>query len=183
MEKLSFDEFITFEKSKLAGKVICFPTDTVYGIGALYNDQEAISKIYKMKSRDLNKPLANLCNGLKQIESLGIGIPKVAKELIDKHWPGALTIIFDDKDNKISFRMPNSEIALKLLNKFSILTTTSVNESGEPELNSYDEINLKFGSMIDYYIDDEVSLSKLASTVVDVSGGSIKVLRQGSIIL
>lgn len=183
MEKLSVNEFINFDKSKLVGKVICFPTDTVYGIGALFNDEVAISQIYKMKNRDPNKPLANLCSSVDQIKDLGIDVPEVANQLIEKHWPGALTIIFKDNSKKISFRMPNSEIALKLLRKFSVLTTTSVNESGEKELNSYEEINNAFGSMIDYFIDDEANLSKIASTVVDVSDGSVKVLRQGSIIL
>lgn len=181
MEKIKVDEFIKLDKEDLVGKVICFPTDTVYGIGALFNDEQAIEKIYKMKNRPLNKPLANLCSSVDQIIDLGIDIPIEVRNLINKFWPGALTIIFKDKDKKISFRMPNSDVALKIISRFSIMTTTSVNESGEKELNSFDEINDQFGNDIDYYISDEVELSKIASTVIDVSEDDIKIVRQGSV--
>lgn len=183
MEKIKVDDFVRLNKEDLLGKVICFPTDTVYGIGALFGDDVAIAKIYKMKNRPLHKPLANLCSSVEQILDLGIEIPAKARELIDKFWPGALTIIFKHGASKISFRMPNSEIALKLLDKFSIMTTTSVNESGEKELNSYEEINSQFENDIDYYITDTVELSKIASTVVDVSENDIKVIRMGSIMI
>lgn len=183
MEKIKVEDFIKLNKEELLGKVICFPTDTVYGVGALFGDDVAISKIYKMKNRPFNKPLANLCSSVEQILDLGIEIPVKARDLIDKFWPGALTIIFKHGQTKISFRMPNSEISLKLLDKFSIMTTTSVNESGEKELNSYEEINNQFGNEIDYYISDTVELSKIASTVVDVSDNELKVIRMGSITL
>lgn len=181
MEKLKVSEFIKLNREDLIGKVICFPTDTVYGIGALYNDQEAISKIYKMKNRPLNKPLANLCSSLKQIKDLGIEIPNNVLDLIHKYWPGALTIIFRSGSEKISFRMPNSQIALQILDKFNILTTTSVNESGEKELNTFEEINSIFGDKIDYYVEGDVKLSTIPSTVIDISDGNIKVLREGGI--
>jgi L-threonylcarbamoyladenylate synthase len=181
MEKLKVDEFLKLDKKDLAGKVICFPTDTVYGIGALFNDQIGIKKIYEMKNRPLDKPLANLCSRIDQILDLGIEISSNVRDLIDQYWPGALTIIFGYKNEKISFRMPNCDVALKIIDKFSIMTTTSVNESGQKELNSYEEINEYFKDKIDYFITDEVTLSKVASTVIDVSDGNIKVLRQGTI--
>jgi len=179
MEKLSVDEFIKLEKKDLAGKIVCFPTDTVYGIGALYNDNKAIAKIYEMKNRPLNKPLANLCSNINQILDLGINIPTNVRDIIDRSWPGALTIIFAYEQGKISFRMPDSIVALKIIDKFSIMTTTSVNESGEKELNSYSDIEKQFGNIIDYYISDEHHLTNVASTVIDVSDEVIKIVRQG----
>lgn len=183
MEKLKVNEFLKLSKEQLSGKIICFPTDTVYGIGALYNDEEAISKIYIMKNRPLNKPLANLCSSIDQILDLNILIPDNVRDVIDKFWPGALTIIFRDGNNKTSFRMPDSEVALNIIDKFGIMTTTSVNESGEKELNSYEDINDMFSDQIDYFISDEVQLSKVASTVIDVSDGDIKIVRQGLVVL
>src|SRR5690554_7997407 len=100
MEKITVNDLIKISKDDLKGKVICFPTDTVYGLGALYGDREAILKIYKLKKRDLNKPIANLCSNVKQITDLGIEIPSYAYNLIDKHWPGPLTIIFKDGNKK-----------------------------------------------------------------------------------
>lgn len=183
MEKITADEFIKLTKTDLKGKIFCFPTDTVYGVGALYDDKTAIAKIYRMKKRSLEKPLANLCSNINQIIKQGIYISLEVQKIIDKYWPGALTIIFPKQDKKLAFRMPNSSVALKIIDRFSILAVTSVNESGEKELNSYEEINDAFGNIIDYYICDEVSLSKIASTVIDVSANEIKVLRKGSIII
>lgn len=181
MEKLTVDELIRLKKEDLKGKVICFPTDTVYGIGTLFEDAVGIEKIYKMKNRSKDKPLANLCSSISQITDLGINIPEIGKTLMDKYWPGALTIILSDKDRGISFRMPDSIIALKILNRFSVMPTTSVNESGEPELNSFSEINALFGNDIDYFVTDQAKFSKVPSTVVDISTGKLIVLRQGSI--
>jgi len=181
MEKLTLNDFLKLDKKDLQNKIICFPTDTVYGVGALFNDKVAIRKIYEMKKRDFSKPLANLCAGLYQIQELGITVPEFAKELMEKYWPGPLTIIIKHNEEKISFRMPNSEIALKILEKFGPMATTSVNESGEKELNSFAEINEQFGAYIDYFILDQAQLSKIPSTVIDVSEGRIKVLREGAI--
>lgn len=181
MERIKLVDFLKIPKEKLTSKVICFPTDTVYGVGALFNDKVAIDKIYEMKNRSRTKPLANLCSGVNQITELGILIPEKARELIRKYWPGALTIIFKHGEEKISFRMPDSDVALQILDKFGIMTTTSVNESGEKELNNYDQINAKFGNYIDYFIAEEVELSKVPSTVIDVSENEINVLREGAI--
>lgn len=181
MERIKLEEFLKLKKEQLLGKVFCFPTDTVYGLGAFYKDQEAIEKIYNIKNRPYDKPLANLCSSMDQITSLGIKISPKVESLINKYWPGALTIIFKLGSEKISFRMPNCQVALDIIDKYSILTTTSVNESGEKELNSYQEIYEMFAGKIDYFIDEEAQFSKIPSTVIDVSDDEIKVLRQGSI--
>lgn len=181
MERVSLASFLKKEKEELKGKVFCFPTDTVYGLAALYGDEDGIGKIYKIKNRDPNKPLANLCSNLNQILALGIEISDEAQEMMEKYWPGPLTIILQKENEKISFRMPDSEIALKILDRFSLLTTTSVNESGEKELNDLDAIEEKFASTIDYLITDQAQLSKIPSTVVELDNGSIKIIRKGTI--
>lgn len=183
MEKMTLSEFLKLEKKDLQGKVFCFPTDTVYGLAALYGDKEGINKIYRLKHRSFDKPLANLCSDSNQIRELGIEIPDIARELMEKHWPGPLTLILKGLEGKISFRMPASEIALKIIDRFSLLPTTSVNESGEPELNSLEEIEAVFGWGIDYFITDPAVFSGLPSTVADVSEGRIRILRQGAIYL
>lgn len=181
MEKISLAKFLQLKKEDLATKVICFPTDTVYGIGALYDDVIAIEKIYKLKNRSKSKPLVNLCSNVSQIEDLGFKLNHFALDIMNKYWPGALTIIIQNKEVKESFRMPDSKVALALINRFFILKTTSVNESGEKELNSYELIYEKFGKEIDYFITDLEVFSNLPSTVIDISSGEIVVLREGSI--
>lgn len=183
MEKLSLSEFLKLDKQDLKGKIFCFPTDTVYGLAALYEDKEAIKRIYDLKKRSYDKPLANLCSDIKQITALGVEITGLAEELMTKYWPGPLTLILRGPKGKISFRMPESIIALKIIDRFSILPTTSVNESGRAELNSPAEIEAVYGNEIDYLITDPANFSKLPSTVADISDGSIKILRQGAIYL
>lgn len=188
MEKVSLQELLKLNRSDLYGKIICFPTDTVYGVGALVDDNKAISKIYKMKNRSDNKPLPILCSKLEQVDRYVI-ITKTAKTLMDKYWPGALTLILKKKDGSLdninestlAFRMPNSDIALKILDHFSLLATTSVNTSGEKELNSVGEIEEKFSDYIDYLVTDAATFSSVASTIIDATGSEIKILRQGNI--
>ncbi|HNZ49953.1 MAG TPA: L-threonylcarbamoyladenylate synthase [Bacilli bacterium] len=181
MEKISLKDLLKLSKDDLQGKIICFPTDTVYGVGALYNDEVAIKKIYAMKKRDVGKPLVNLCSSIDQITDLGIVIDAQAQSLMNKHWPGALTIVLCHQEKTIAFRMPDSPIARALVDRFSLLATTSVNESKQAELNSLREIENQFFNDIDYLVTDAMSFSQIPSTVVKVCAGKISVLRQGQI--
>jgi L-threonylcarbamoyladenylate synthase len=181
MEKLDLHSFVRLDINKLKGKIFCFPTDTVYGVGCLYNDLNAINKIYEMKNRDSKKPLVNLISRLSQIRELGIEISHFQKNIMLEAWPGALSVILAYGDNSISFRFPNSILVQRICDKFGLIPTTSVNESGDKELNNYEDIKKAFGDKIDYFIYDmDSKLSNLASTVVDLRGDVVKVLRQGS---
>lgn len=178
-------------KEELKGKIICFPTDTVYGVGCILGDEVGLEKIYELKNRDLSKPLAILVPNKESIIPFVKDCPEFAAKLMDEYWPGALTIIFNKKEgacdtftrglNTIGFRMPASTIALEVLNKFGPLATTSVNISNQPPINSLDEIIKHFGDKIDYIIEDIEEKSNVSSTIVDVSNCEIKVLRQGDI--
>ena len=191
MEKITVQQLIQKNKIDLLGKIVCFPTDTVYGVGAMIDDKEGIDKIFRMKGRDQDKPLANLCANVEQIQPFIEEIQPFARELMNRYWPGALTLIFKTQEGiqirntkeTIGFRMPNSEIALSILRRFSIMATTSVNMSGNKELNTLEEIEEMFGNQLDYLVIDQVELSKISSTVVDVRGEKSLVLRQGDIVL
>ena len=187
MDVVTLKELLTKD---IKGKVICFPTDTVYGVGALIDDEQAINKIYHLKNRDISKPLAVL-TGTKEINKYVLEISDFANELMTKYWPGALTIIFK-KSNLISdkvtsgfdtigLRMPNSQIALQILNKFGLMATTSVNLSGQQPLNNLEDIANNFGNEIDYIIIDQEEISNVSSTVIDVSRKPYKIIRQGNI--
>lgn len=189
MEKILVKDI---DKIDLRGKTIVFPTDTVYGIGCMIDDIKAIHKIYEIKNRDYNKPLAVLCEN-DHIDEYVSYISDEAKELMKKYWPGALTIIFKKSDkindlvtsskDSVGLRVPNNEIALKILHRFGLMCTTSINESGKNELNSIEDIEKYFGSVIDYLVIDECALSKTSSTVVDACTKDLKILRQGDIII
>lgn len=187
------NEISNINKKTLQGKIIAFPTDTVYGVGALIDDDEAINKIYELKNRDLNKPLAILASSIDDILPY---IKKPNNEIISimkKYWPGALTIIFEKTHlvgdnitkglNTVAFRIPNSNLVLEILKKTGPLATTSVNISGNTPINNYEEIMKSFGEKIDYIIGkDEVS-SNISSTIIDVTSNKVKIIRQGQIIL
>lgn len=191
MELISLEEFIKIPKGDLYGKVFCFPTDTVYGLGAMLNDKAAIKKIFEIKHREEKKPLAILIDEFSNLDKYVIQITQEAKYLMENYWPGPLTLIFEKSDNiidevnqslkTIAFRMPDSKIALKIINHLGYLATTSVNISGEKELNSVDEICKVFPEKIDYIITNQVVLSKCPSTIIDVTTKQPKVIRQGAI--
>ena len=187
MDVITLKELLTKD---IKGKVVCFPTDTVYGVGALINDSVAIDKIYHLKNRDISKPLAVL-TGTKNIKKYVLEISDFSKQLMDKYWPGALTLIFK-KSNIISdkvtsgfdtvgLRMPNSNIALQLLNHFGLMATTSVNISGTEPLNNIEDIIKYFKDEIDYLVIDQEKTSNVSSTVIDVTSNNYRILRQGDI--
>ena len=187
MEKILVKDI---DKINLEGKVIVFPTDTVYGLGCRIDDLVAIKKIYDIKNRDYSKPLAVLAPNDK-IDDYVLNINSQAKQLMNKYWPGALTIIFNKSDrvndmvtsnlDSIGIRVPNSEIALKVLNRFGLMCTTSINISGSDALNNIEDIEKYFKDKIDYLVIDECSLSKVSSTVVDARFDNLKILRNGDI--
>ena len=168
--------------------VIIFPTDTVYGIGTPIFDIDGINKIYDIKHRSKDKPLACLCASLSQIEDIAV-LNDDARKLIKDFLPGALTIILESKPevcDKIGYktigvRIPNNDLAISLLNENGPMLTTSVNESGKTPLNDYESIKNAYGNVVDkIYYDDEPS-SSIASTVIMIIGNELKVLRSGSI--
>lgn len=171
-------------------KLIIFPTDTVYGIGCPIFDINSIHKIYDIKHRSLEKPLACLCYDLAQIEEIAEVNEKV-KRLITAFMPGALTLILKAKSmvtakigyKTIGVRIPNSKLALSLLKENGPMLTTSVNESGEEPLSSYEEIVHAYGSIVDQVYPAEESFSNISSTVIDCTEESLKLLREGTISL
>lgn len=187
MIKISVNDI---DKIDLKGKIICFPTDTVYGVGAMIDDDVAIKKIYDLKKRDKDKPLAVLSPTIDEVLPLVKINNEKTYKLMEK-WPGALTIVFEKSDKvkdyisnnlkTIGIRIPNSAIARAVLNRFGVLATTSVNISGSVSLNNKDEIEKAFGDKIDYMILEEEHLSGISSTVVIVMDDGIKVIRQGSV--
>ena len=172
-------------------KVIIFPTDTVYGIGSSVFDKEGISRIYEIKNRPLDKPLAVLCANLSQIEEIAY-VTDEAKKLITKFMPGALTLILKSKENiiktmgiqTVGVRIPAYDVALEILKKIGPMATTSVNESGMPSINDYNEIINSYGKLVDeIYKPSSEKTSSLPSTVIDLTSDKLNVIRQGAITL
>lgn len=170
----------------LKNKIVIFPTDTVYGIGCLYDDIESIKRIYDIKNRDYTKPMVILCANYKQINNL-IRADQIIPEYIKKHWPGKLTVILYKNDyidklitsNKetVGIRIPGNKVSLDLLEKYGPMVVTSLNLSNEPAIIKYSDA-LKFHDLVDYIIEGK-DLTSVPSTVYDLTTG--KTLRQGEI--
>ena len=181
MEVIDINDINKISKDDLKGKIIVFHTDTVYGVGALYQDEAGENKIYERKQRSISKLLPVLCANIDQVKSLTVFNKKA--EDISKFWPGALTMILNkiDGNGTLAVRIPDSEIALKVLNQFGPLSTTSVNISNEKELNSVKEIIDRFSNWIDYIVVNEKEVSYTPSTIVDLTTDELKIIRNGSI--
>lgn len=182
MNKINVNEIGSLN---LKGRTIAFPTDTVYGVGAMISDLEAIEKIYSLKKRDYSKPLAVLISSVDELYDLVSDVELLGK--VDKFWPGAITFIFKKKNinNKVTggldtvgIRIPKSKIALEILKKLGPLAVTSVNYSGESSAEELQEV-LKFD--IDYVVTNKVKSGNVASTVVDISTNPPMIIREGTI--
>ncbi|AZL15628.1 L-threonylcarbamoyladenylate synthase [Rickettsiales endosymbiont of Stachyamoeba lipophora] len=176
------------------GGLVCFPTETVYALACDINNQDAINKIYNLKKRDRNKPLAILCSDLKQAEPF-VEINSIIKTLSKHFSPGPITYVTNLKpsmaeklsfttNNKIGFRIPQNEFALNLLRNFNNpLVATSANISGEKSSSNIYEITQYFREEADIklIIDGGESTLGIPSTVLDVSSSVTLILREGII--
>lgn len=173
-----------------SGKVIIYPTDTVYGLGVNALNSEAVYHIFRIKKRPLNQALPIAVSGLKMAQSL-VNITKKAKRLMEVFWPGALTIILE-KTSKIpeivtggkvsvGVRAPNHPIPLtivKMLNKPII--ATSANIHGESNPDNADEISKQLGKSVDLIIDGG-TVSGTPSTIINMVMEPPLIIRKGLI--
>jgi L-threonylcarbamoyladenylate synthase len=165
------------------GGVIAFPTETVYGIGALLSQKRAVRKIYQIKNRPRSKPLQILVANLRQAKELG-RFSAQALSFAQKHWPGPLTLVVPKTNkvpklvtagtNKVGLRIPAHSLTLRLLRRCGPLAATSANLSGEKPFLTPQEVKKNLPK-VDYILPGRVKLGK-ASKVVDATKG-FKVLR------
>lgn len=172
------------------GKIVAFPTDTVFGLGTNAYNEKAVSKIYKIKNRNKKKPLIINIVNLKMIEDIVI-TNKYIKELVKIFWPGQVTIIFKKKKDiiknasartaTIGVRMPDCKITLDLIKKAKCpIISTSANIEGQTEpVFSYD-IDKKLLKKIDIVLtDDFIRPTGKPSSIIDFSSSIPKILRHG----
>lgn len=191
-------ETIRFEKEDVAvvaellmeGAIVAFPTDTVYGLAVIYDDEEALKELKKAKVRPDTKPIPTMVGSIEQLEQIAVVTP-IAKKLADAFMPGAITLIMKKKDtvakyvtngfDTIGIRMPDDPFIINLLKKCGKpLLVTSANISGEETGTSDQQVLDQLDGAIDAIVLGEAA-GKQASTIVDVSGNEVKILRQGPI--
>ena len=161
------------------GGVAVIPTDTVYGLAARPDFEEAVDRLYTIKGREAKKPIALLASDIAAIERFGYPIAGKARELAEKHWPGALTMVIGEE----GFRIPDHAETRELIAVCGgVLRVTSANLSGQRPATDAPQALADVGLSADYVVDGGVSPGGVPSTVVRVnSDGALEVLREGSV--
>lgn len=174
------------------GGLVAFPTETVYGLGANALDEAASAKIYEAKGRPSDNPLIAHIGNVDMLKSLVKDIPEKAKKLIDKYWPGPLTLIFNKSDivpkgttgglETVAVRFPNHPIAIELINSAGVsIAAPSANISGRPSPTLGEHVIEDMDGRIDMIIDGGMVGMGLESTIVDVTVEPPMILRPGFI--
>jgi len=165
------------------GRLVAFPTETVYGLGANLLIDEAVKRLYKAKERPRRKPFTVHISNTILIKEMGCEVPRQARALIDKFWPGPLTVILRSKDGKkIGFRMPADKIALAVIEAAGVpVVLPSANLSGRTPPKDAGEVLAQLNGRVDILLDGGKVKIGLESTVVDLTTDTPKVLREGAI--
>lgn len=173
------------------GELLIFPTDTVYGLGCKLYDFKGLENIYKVKQRDIGKQIPVLVYDLITVDLL-CKYRKRDIKIMKRFWPGALTLIFKSSDTfykktkqeTIAVRIPDHYIAKRLLDNYGPLWVTSCNISNNPPLSDKNEILNTFKDGVKHiYLEDNTNSTMKSSTILDLTGEEIKLIRQGDITL
>jgi L-threonylcarbamoyladenylate synthase len=175
-----------------AGKLVAFPTDTVYGFGADVFDDMAVEQIFIAKKREPDKPLQVLIASKSDLQIIAKTQPDALDRLASEFWPGPLTIVMPAREDfprrvrcggdTIGVRMPANAIALKLIEAFGgPVAATSANVSGLPDPVDAAEVMEYLGGKIHLVIDGGSTPGNVPSTVLDISVHPPVVIRQGKL--
>jgi L-threonylcarbamoyladenylate synthase len=173
-----------------SGGLIAFPTDTVYGVGALAFDGKAIESIYTAKDRPIEKAIPILIADTEDMEKVGMDIPQTAYRLAARFWPGPLTCVIPKQPtlpeavsatSTVGVRVPDHEVARALLRAAGPMAVTSANISGGPNPSTAEEVYTQLNGRIPLIIDGGKTPGGVPSTVVDCSTNELKILREGPI--
>ena len=174
------------------GRLVAFPTDTVYGVGALVFDGKAVESIYVAKQRPIEKAIPVLMADAADMEKVGMDIPEVAYQLAARFFPGPLTCLIPKQPTlpesvsateTVGVRVPDHEVARSLLRAAGPMAVTSANISGQASPSTAQEVLAQLGGRIDLILDGGKTPGGVPSTLVDCTGKDLKILREGSISL
>ncbi len=171
------------------GGVVALPTETVYGLAGDLFSKKAVRKIYKIKSRNFSKPLSVFVPDIESVSLYVEKLPDFAYKLMRTFCPGPLTVVLKKKigldvpfqTEALGFRIPDHFVPLALLKEYSPLVSTSANTSGEKDALNTEEVKGYFDGKIDLILDGGQTIWGMPSTVIDCTGNSPKLIREGKI--
>lgn len=172
------------------GKIAVIPTDTVYGIIGDATNVDVVHKVYEVKKRDYSKPLILMVSSIEMLERYVDNINELEKKLINKYWPGKLTILFRKNNNVsdlitsgsdlVGIRYPDNKDIIELIERLDKpLISTSCNISSKYVVTSIDKIEDEISKYVSYVYDGGV-LSDTSSTIVKVND-KIEIIREGEL--
>ena len=174
------------------GGLVAFPTETVYGIGANGMDEEAAAKIYAAKGRPSDNPLILHISHISMLDDIVSDVPEAAKRLMDKFWPGPLTLVFNKKQevpygttgglDTVAVRFPAHKVALEIISAAGTpIAAPSANTSGRPSPTKASHVIEDMDGKIDMIVDGGDVGIGIESTIIDVTGEVPMILRPGYI--
>ena len=177
------------------GELVAVPTETVYGLGAIATKEQAVAKVFQAKGRPSDNPLIVHVKDAQQVFDYAAEVPKLAKDLMERFWPGPLTIILPVKpgvfpanvnndQETVAFRMPNQHSALRLIDLVGApLVGPSANLSGKPSPTSVDHVMQDFDGVISGVVAGDTDQAQIGveSTVVRPMSDRLIILRPGAI--
>ena len=174
------------------GGVLIFPTETVYGVGADAFNEKACRRIYEIKNRPAHKPLIVLISYIKDVDRVASDVPDEARNLMEKYWPGPLSIILKKNEDlpdvvtagtdTVAVRLTSNEVLRKIISEAECpIVAPSANISGKPfNVRAKDTVQ-DFEGLVDMIVEDDGSVSGVESTIVYMCGGHHKLIREGAI--
>lgn len=172
--------------------VIVFPTETLYGLGADALSFTAVEKVFRLKGRDPHNPIPLLIGGCDMLGAVAVEIPPLAETLIARFWPGPLTVVLPahkdiprpllNSHGGVGVRVSSQPIATEIVKALGRpVTATSANPSGQAPARTLDAAKNYFSREIEVFVDGGELTSRSGSTVVEISGDKVKIIRAGEI--
>ncbi|MBO0854054.1 MAG: threonylcarbamoyl-AMP synthase [Nocardia sp.] len=174
-----------------SGRLAVIPTDTLYGITADAFDSAAVAALLAAKRRGRDMPVQVLVGSWNTIDGLVYSVSQRARDLVRAFWPGGLSLVVQqapslawdlgDTRGTVMLRMPLHPIALELLREVGPLAASSANVSGQPAATTAEEARIQLGDQVGVYLDGGPADHGVASTIVDLTGDTPRLLRAGAV--
>ncbi len=169
------------------GGLVVYPTDTLYALGACISNTNAVKKVYQIKKRPSEFYLPVAVGSVEDIDNIAV-MDDRAKKIAEKFMPGAVTMVLEKRNGiseiiagkKIAVRVPDNDIALSIASTAGPITATSANIHGGGEPSDIETARNQLGDDVDMYIDGG-TLNGNPSTIIDVTGSKIEIIREGAI--
>lgn len=174
-----------------SGGVVAYPTDTVYGLGAVASDELAVRRLYRIKRRELDKPLPLLIASVTDVHIVADGLSREAEKLIEAFWPGALTLVLPRRQtfhslalqgDSVAVRVPDHAVTRRVVELCGQpITGTSANRSAAGSCRTAGEVRAQLNDDVDFILDSGPTPGGIESTVLDCTSEALKILRPGGV--